>query len=155
MMSDIRRICEEPTAEDRDWFPSFAGNGDWMGTLKDGWANYRDESFIEQFLSPKLIRDFRLFALYDKASEGEFKVSAIHNDAGYRAVRTRLARQYDIGASDPNIQVAGADLKGNRTLFLTHSMNRGIPLHLQTRDLVVAHVERLWGHDVKLEERAD
>src|SRR5882724_12671538 len=34
MMSDIRRICEEPTAEDRDWFPSFAGNGDWMGTLK-------------------------------------------------------------------------------------------------------------------------
>jgi stage V sporulation protein R len=34
-------------------------------------------------------------------------------------------------------------------------MHRGVPLHLQTRDLVVAHVERLWGHDVKLEERAD
>ncbi len=43
-------------------FPQFAGTGDWMAALKDAWANYRDESFIEQFLSPKLMRDFRLFA---------------------------------------------------------------------------------------------
>ena len=154
MMADIRRICEKPTPEDRDWFPSFAGKGDWMGTLKDAWANYRDESFIEQFLSPKLMRDFRLFALYDKAEAGAYKVSAIHNERGYRDVRTMLARQYDIGAADPNIQVTGADLKGNRTLFLSHDMHRGTPLHNQTKELVLAHVERLWGHDVKLEERA-
>ena len=54
----------------------------------------------------------------------------------------------------PNIQVTGADLKGNRTLFLSHDMHRGIPLHNQTKELVLAHVERLWGHDVKLEEQA-
>ncbi|HXC54719.1 MAG TPA: SpoVR family protein [Rhizomicrobium sp.] len=154
MMADIRRICEKPTPEDRDWFPAFAGSGDWMGTLKDAWANYRDESFIEQFLSPKLMRDFRLFALYDKADTGAYKVSAIHNDSGYRAVRSMLARQYDVGAADPNIQVTGADLKGNRTLYLSHAMHRGTPLHNQTKELVLAHVERLWGHDVKLEERA-
>ena len=46
MMSDIRRIAESPSAEDRDWFPNFAGSGDWIGALKDAWANYRDESFI-------------------------------------------------------------------------------------------------------------
>ncbi|HEY0301867.1 MAG TPA: SpoVR family protein [Rhizomicrobium sp.] len=154
MMADIRRICEKPTAEDRDWFPAFAGNGDWMGTLKDAWANYRDESFIEQFLSPKLMRDFRLFALYDKADAGAYRVSAIHDERGYRAVRAMLARQYDIGAADPNIQVTGADLKGNRTLFLSHDMHRATPLHNPTKELVLAHVERLWGHDVKLVERA-
>jgi spore cortex formation protein SpoVR/YcgB (stage V sporulation) len=154
MMADIRRICEEPTAEDRDWFPEFAGNGDWVGTLKSAWANYRDESFIEQFLSPKLMRDFRLFALYDKADEGAYKVSAIHNESGYRSVRSKLARQYDAGMADPNIQVVGADLKGDRTLQLAHVMNRGVPLHNQTKELVLAHVERLWGHDVKLEEQA-
>ncbi|MEI9994776.1 MAG: SpoVR family protein [Rhizomicrobium sp.] len=154
MMADIRRICETPTPEDRDWFPDFAGKGDWMGTLKDAWANYRDESFIEQFLSPKLMRDFRLFALYDKADAGAYKVSAIHDEKGYRAVRAMLARQYDVGAADPNIQVTGADLKGNRTLYLSHTMHRGIPLHNQTKELVLAHVERLWGHDVKLEECA-
>ncbi|GAA0568546.1 SpoVR family protein [Rhizomicrobium electricum] len=155
MMSDIRRIAEAPTAEDRDWFPDFAGSGDWVGALKDAWANYRDESFIEQFLSPKLIRDFRLFSLYDKADEGAYRVSAIHDEQGYRKVRSLLARQYDPGIADPNIQVVDADLKGDRTLFLEHKMYRGIPLQHATKDQVVAHIERLWGHDVVLEEVAD
>jgi spore cortex formation protein SpoVR/YcgB (stage V sporulation) len=155
MMSDIRRIAEAPTAEDRDWFPDFAGSGDWGGALKDAWANYRDESFIEQFLSPKLIRDFRLFSLYDKADEGAYRVSAIHDEQGYRKVRSLLARQYDPGIADPNIQVVDADLKGDRTLFLEHKMYRGIPLQHATKDQVVAHIERLWGHDVVLEEVAD
>jgi len=152
MMSDIKRICEEPTAEDREWFPAFAGNADYMAVLREAWANYRDESFIEQFLSPKLMRDFRLFALYDKAEDGTYRVSAIHNEDGYRAVRMKLARQYDVGAADPNMQVAEADLRGDRRLVLHHRMHRGIPLHENTADLVLAHVERLWGHAVELKE---
>ena len=32
MMTDIRRICEHPTAEDRAWFPDIAGS-DWRKTL--------------------------------------------------------------------------------------------------------------------------
>jgi stage V sporulation protein R len=155
MMADIKRICEKPTDEDRDWFPALAGSGDYMAALKDAWANYRDESFIEQFLSPKLMRDFRLFALFDKAEDPTYKVSSIHNESGYRAVRTALARQHDIGIAEPNIQVSGADLKGNRTLFLQHRMNRGVPLNHSTKEQVLAHVERLWGHDVVLEEIAE
>ena len=154
MMEDIRRICEAPTAEDRDWFPDLAGSGEPMAGLRNAWANYRDESFIEQFLSPKLMRDFRFFSLFDKADDATYKVGAIHNERGYRAVRTALARQYDTSA-DPDIQVAGADLRGNRTLYLEHRMNRGVPLHDATRQLVLAHVEFLWGHDVKLEEVAE
>jgi spore cortex formation protein SpoVR/YcgB (stage V sporulation) len=152
MMADIKRICEDPTDEDRDWFPAFAGSGDFMAALKDAWANYRDESFIEQFLSPKLMRDFRMFALYDKAEEPAYEVAAIHNESGYRAVRSRLARQYDIGSAEANIQVVAADLKGDRTLFLRHLMHRGVPLHEPTKNLVLAHVERLWGHEVDLDE---
>jgi spore cortex formation protein SpoVR/YcgB (stage V sporulation) len=152
MMADIKRICETPTAEDRDWFPQFSGAGDWMAVLKDAWANYRDESFIEQFLSPKLMRDFRMFALYDKAEDPAYRVSSIHNESGYRRLRSTLARQYDVGAADPYIQVTDADLKGDRKLTLEHRMHRGIPLHEPTRDLVCAHLERLWGHDVVLKE---
>ncbi|MDR3526585.1 MAG: SpoVR family protein [Rhizomicrobium sp.] len=155
MMDDIRRIAEKPTEEDREWFPQLAGSGDWMAALKDAWANYRDESFIEQFLSPKLIRDFRLFALHDNASDAAYSVAAIHNEQGYRRVRTLLARQYDTGIADPNIQVTGADLKGDRTLFLEHKMHRGVPLHPATKEMVVAHIERLWGHEVVLEEVGD
>ena len=124
-----------------------------MAALKYAWANYRDESFIEQYLSPKLMRDFRLFALFDKAEAETYRVSAIHNERGYREVRAALARQYDT-SGDPNIQVVHADLKGNRTLHLEHHMHRGVPLHNQTKEHVLAHVEFLWGHDVVLEEVA-
>ncbi|HTQ15712.1 MAG TPA: SpoVR family protein [Rhizomicrobium sp.] len=155
MMTDIKRVCEAPTAEDREWFPHIAGNGDAMGTLRDAWANYRDESFIEQFLSPKAIRDLRLFALADKAADPVYRVSGIHNDQGYRRVRANLARQYDIGLCDPNIQVVRADLRGDRRLVLEHRQHRGVPLHERTKETVLAHVERLWGHDVSLREIAD
>ena len=49
MMEDIKRICEDPKPEDQEWFPGIAGCGDWRATLKDAWANFRDESFIQQF----------------------------------------------------------------------------------------------------------
>jgi spore cortex formation protein SpoVR/YcgB (stage V sporulation) len=153
MMEDIKRICEQPTDEDREWFPDLAGSGDAMAALRYAWANYRDESFIEQYLSPKLMRDFRLFSLFDKADDAAYRVSAIHNDRGYREVRRNLARQYDT-SGDPNIQVAGANLKGNRTLMLEHRMNRGVPLNNAAKEMVLAHVEFLWGHDVRLEEVA-
>ena len=71
MMRDIERICTEPTAEDEQWFPAIAGKGDPMAVLRDVWANYRDESFILQFLSPRLIREFGLFHVLDDANEFE------------------------------------------------------------------------------------
>jgi spore cortex formation protein SpoVR/YcgB (stage V sporulation) len=152
MMADIRRISENPTAEDELWFPEFAGKGDWRRVLKDAWANYRDESFIEQFLSPKMMRDLRLFALSDSAEAPALTVSAIHDEMGYRRLRATLARQYDIGVSDPNIQVTGANLKGNRKLFLEHRMHRGVPLNGSLKAQVLPHIERLWGYEVSLEE---
>src|SRR5262249_25463245 len=123
--------------------------------LKDAWANYRDESFIEQFLSPKLMRDMRLFELHDNSDDAAYKVEAIHDGDGYRRVRAALARQYDVGAAEANIQVTGANLKVDRKLFLVHRQHRGVPLHKATRDLVCAHIERLGGHDVVLEEADD
>ena len=34
MMSDIKRMSENPTPEDRDWFPDVAGKGDWREVLE-------------------------------------------------------------------------------------------------------------------------
>ena len=92
MMQDIQRISTEPTAEDRDWFPDIAGNGDWRETLLDAWANHRDESFIRQYLSPALIRKWRLFVLADEAKEPHFEVASIHNERGYEKIRADACR---------------------------------------------------------------
>ncbi len=152
MMRDIQRIVVEPTSEDRDWFPEIAGTGDAMAVLRDGWADYRDESFILQFLSPKLMRDLRLFALHDDAKGNAIKVSAIHDERGYKDIRRRLARSYDVAAGDPDIQVTDADLAGSRRLVLTHYVRDGIVLDKTEAERTLQHVAKLWGYRVRLVE---
>jgi len=150
MMQDIERICTSPTAEDRDWFPEIAGNGDWRATLLDAWANHRDESFVLQYLSPELMRKFRMFVLADETSESHYKVASIHDERGYDKVRAALARSFDIGANQPDIQVIDVDLLGNRHLRLRHVVRDGILLTERDRDATLRHIRRLWGYDVSL-----
>jgi stage V sporulation protein R len=149
MMRDIRRICEDPTDEDRQWFPEIAGK-DWLETLDFAMRNFKDESFIAQYLSPKLIRDFHFFAVLDDDQEEKLRVSAIHDDAGYQYVRGKLAEQYNLGNREPNIQVWSVDSHGNRALTLRHTQFQRRPLNQQTEE-VLKHVTRLWGFDVLLQ----
>jgi spore cortex formation protein SpoVR/YcgB (stage V sporulation) len=152
MMRDIKRICEKPTPEDREWFPDFAGSGDAMAVLKDAWANYRDDSFILQYMSPTVIRDFRLFHIHDSSGSPFVEVKSIHDDVGYRKVRKSLAAQYDASARDPDIQVVSADLSGGRRLTLQHRIRNGVPLDKDQCDRTLQHVAHLWGYRVKLIE---
>ncbi|GAA4034837.1 SpoVR family protein [Actimicrobium antarcticum] len=149
MMRDIRRICENPTEEDRFWFPDIAG-GDWRATLEFAMKNFKDESFIAQYLSPKLIRDFHFFSVLDDDNNDQLHISAIHDEAGYRHVRQALADQYNLGNREPNIQVLSVDTHGNRALTLRHIQFQRRPLNQQA-DEVLKHVTRLWGFDVHLE----
>lgn len=151
MMCDIQRICTEPTDEDREWFPDLAGSGDWRAALRYAWANYRDESFILQYLSPHLMRKFRMFLITDNENESQYRVSGIHDEAGFRKVRAALAQSYEIGRLDPDIQVVDADLKGDRCLTLRHLALDRIPLETKERDQALKHLRRLWGYDVSIE----
>ena len=149
MFTDIRRICEHPTDEDRQWFPDMAGT-DWQQTLDHAMRHFRDESFVGQYLSPRLIREFRLFAILDDSKELALNVSAIHDDRGYRHVREALARQYDLSHQEPNIQVWNVDARGDRSLTLRHTQHNSRPLNEEVRE-VLKHVGRLWGFLVRLE----
>ncbi|MBV8869212.1 MAG: SpoVR family protein, partial [Acetobacteraceae bacterium] len=150
MMEDIARICTEPTEEDREWFPAIAGTGDAMAVLRDVWANYRDESFILQFLSPRLIRHLRMFDVVDDANEPNLRVEAIHDERGYRRVRRALARQYDVAWQTPDIQVVDVNLAGDRRLILHHRALNRILLEEHDTRMVLQHLADLWGYDVLL-----
>ena len=150
MMQDIKRISTEPTSEDRDWFPEIAGRGDWLQTLLDAWANHRDESFIRQYLSPALIRKWRLFVLADGAEMPHYEVASIHNERGYKKVRAALSDSYDVRTSRPDIQVVDVDLLGDRHLRLQHNVKDGVILEAESRDATLRHIRSLWGYDVSL-----
>ncbi len=151
MMQDIQRISLTPTAEDREWFPAFAGNRDPMGTLKEAWVAYRDESFIRQFLSPTLIRKLRLFNVYDDG-KSDLLVRAIHDERGYRSVRSGLADQFDVVQHEPEIEIVDVDLDGDRRLILQHRVHNGIALDGGDAPLVLKHLAELWGYEVRLVE---
>ena len=152
MMQDIERICTEPTAEDEQWFPAIAGSGDAMAVLRDCWANYRDESFILQFLSPRLIRQLGLFHVLDDANEPTLRVEAIHDERGYRRIQRALARQYDVAWTLPDIQVMDVNLETDRCLLLHHRALNRVLLDERDARLVLQHLADLWGYDVLMKE---
>jgi stage V sporulation protein R len=152
MMEDISRICREPTAEDTAWFPAIAGVGDPMPVLRDIWANYRDESFVLQFLSPRLIRHFGLFNVVDDANDSELRVAAIHDERGYKRIQRALARQYDVAWTAPDIQVVDVNLATDRRLIVHHRALNRVLLEEKDARLVLQHLADLWGYDVVLKE---
>ena len=155
MMQDIERLCLTPTDEDRAWFPEIAGAKDVMSVLKDVWANYRDESFISQFLSPAVIRQLGLFQVVDDEDEDELVVAAIHDERGYRDVRRALSRRYDVSRTDPDIQVVDVDLAGDRRLELRHRVIDGVTLDEADAERVLQHLADLWGYPIRLIESDD
>jgi stage V sporulation protein R len=146
---DLRRICESPDAEDREWFPDIAGS-DWMTTLDFAMRNFKDESFIAQYLSPRLMREFHLFAVADHVAEDALTVDSIHDERGYRRVRKLLAGQHAQEIRVPDVQVVRYDRDGDRSLTLRHLRRRGRPLTEAAAE-VVLHLRRLWGFAVRLE----
>ena len=149
MFRDIRRICEDPTEEDKHYFPDYAGT-DWLDTIHHAMQSFKDESFILQFLSPKVIRDLKLFAVMDDDERKDIEITAIHDESGYRKIREILANQYNLSNQEPNIQVYNVDISGDRSITLHHTQHNRIPLHAEDAKEVIKHMHNLWQFDVHL-----
>ena len=102
--------------------------------------NFKDESFVTQFLSPKVIRDFRLFSVLDDDKDPKLEVSAIHDGNGYKKVREKLSNQYNVINFIPDIQVTNVDRWGDRTLSLQHYMFNRRPLDEKDATEVLKHL---------------
>jgi stage V sporulation protein R len=107
-------------------------------------------SFIMQYLSPKVIRDFGFMVVLDDDENPDMVVTAIQDDEGYRQVREKLSDSCNVNNRIPNIQIENADIHGDRLLSLVHhSQNRNM-LHERGANAVLQHIAYLWGYAVEM-----
>ncbi len=150
MWNEIKRVCEAPTAEDREYLPEIAGQ-DWLKTFHDTMQNYRDESFLLQFLTPKLVRDFRLMAIQTGQDLDHWTVNSTAGGEGFKAIRSQLAASYRLESYIPEISVVRYGRDSDRKLVLHHQSYNGRTLHAEEAQQTLKHLRWLWGFDVTLE----
>lgn len=112
--------------------------------------NFKDESFIAQYLSPKVIRDMKLFAMLDDSDNSELVISAIHDELGYQKIRQALSEQYNVSTIEPNIHIYAVNQLGDRTLILRHIQYQNRSLNNDVNSMM-KYLHQLWGFNVKLE----
>lgn len=151
MFKDIERIIEAPTEEDTSWFPEIAGQKEnKLAIMKDIAANYRDESFILQFLSPKLIRDLRLFVLLDDEGEGHYEVTQTHEEPDTLEVRKYFAAQVNREHYIPRIEIISVNERTKR-LVVAHTVVDGVFLDRASAISTMEYLSDLWGYFVELQ----
>ena len=155
IFQDLKRMSLDPTEEDKEWFPEIAGKGNWVETFRYIVENFKDETFVLQYLSPKVIRDMRLFEVTDEEEKRFYKITSIHNKQGYRNVRKSLSETYNRATYIPDIQVYDVDVNGDRTLTLNYTSIDGKRLNPKDVDVVVDNISLLWGFPVTLIESGD
>ena len=156
--NEIKRICENPTKEDEEYNPDICGQ-DWKKTLLYVVENFRDDSFIMQFLTPNLIRQKRMFVILDDENNEEFIVEKIHDRRGYKDIRRYLSEKYRYDSFVPEITVEKVDFRKDRTLYLLHKRKNNILLHKSVLE-VLKQIKVLWGfrvvlHSVNVENEKD
>jgi spore cortex formation protein SpoVR/YcgB (stage V sporulation) len=145
MFMDIKRICEAPDEEDKRLFPTIAGSN-WKETLFWAMKNYNDNSFIMQYLSPKVVKKLGLAKL-------DFNVSQLNRDiynctrtsdeADLHEIRSALAATHEMDNMRPRITAMSVKVDQVNRLVLD------IPNDTETGDLQ-ASLKWLWGNHYKL-----
>ena len=111
MWRDIKRVCEHPTAEDHEWFPDIAGTP-WREAFEFAMHNFKDESFIAQYLSPQLMREFQFFSVLDDDARDKLQIQAIHDERGHRTLRHFAHQRRPLDASSKAVLAHVATLWG-------------------------------------------
>lgn len=142
-----------PTDEDRAWFP-WAGDRAWRERLRYAWGEFTDETFIQQFLSPHVMRKWGFFVAENRGDH--YRVTntiheRTHAESGYEQVRYALAQSQSLYAKVPQVVVEDVDLEDSRTLTLRYHPRENMPLDEEEAAGALEAAERLWGHEVVLQ----
>lgn len=112
MFQDIKCICQLFMEEDKYWFFDIVGF-DWLEMLYFVMCDFKDESFISQFLLLKIMCDFCFFIVFDDDYNNYLEILVIYNEEGYCEICNKFFVQYNFSNFELNIQVWNVDLCGD------------------------------------------
>ncbi len=149
---NLKRICTNPDDDERERFDLIIGR-DWKEVIPEVAYNYRDESAIKQFLSPRTIEEFSLFVVQNKEDSNFRTVSAVVDEEDYKAVRDALAYNYNFTNVLPTLEIVDYSVwpEACATIEITRSKNQDVQLSDQT----IQALEGLFGDNVQLRDAED
>lgn len=150
ILKDSQRVWSPITDEDKFFFPDLV-NTDWVETTRYAMENFKDETFISQYLSPTVARKLQMFAFNDPDIRSEdYHITAISNERGFKELRTKLASSYALENIIPDVQVTAVDYKGTRKLILEHFIKNQKPLAIEDAKKTLQYVADLWEYSAVL-----
>ena len=105
----------------------------------------RDESFLRKYLTEELCLKLNLFEY--AAKEGNYVISEVADDSGFKNIRNTLASSCGVGTV-PLIRVSEMSQK-DKTLILEHVFD-GRELNIDYAEATLMYIYELWGHTVTL-----
>lgn len=151
MFMDIKRACENPDDDDYKYLPLVAGKP-WLETMKWVMENFKDETFVQELLGPRVIKHFGLFCVEDDSTKDEYNILTIQDKEDVYEIRKHLSKQYNFDSLLPNIEIIDYNKKGDRELTLQHTVAEGKTLEIENRKSMLKYISKLWGHPIVLKE---
>jgi len=122
--------------------------GEWVDVWLDAVANYKDDSFIRQYLTLDVAKEFKMFRVTNIEKETFATVTGIHDERDFDKIRETLSDMYSLSAMVPDIEILDAHVQSDRTLELQYKPYNGSVLDKGHQDMVLSYVEDLWGYPV-------
>jgi stage V sporulation protein R len=140
---DIKRRCDEPTAEEIERHPPAKRGTEQMFEVRE---SERDASFLRRFLTPALMRELDIFE-YERQGD-QMVVTHVSDESDWERVRETLIASVGMGPI-PLIRIVDADYGRGRQLCLEH-LHDGRDLDVEYAEKTLAYLHRLWGRRVLL-----
>jgi spore cortex formation protein SpoVR/YcgB (stage V sporulation) len=145
---DIKRSCLYPDEEDYIHL-STSGSKDWMVEIKNVVKYYKDESFITQFLSPKVIRKLGLFSYHDSSEFPYVEITGTQDDCDIMTIREQLCNYLKRENFIPDLEIISFNKVNNRVII---KYNKFKNREIYNFDIFEEVFNELTGLTVNLEE---
>ncbi len=145
LWSEVERIADQPTDEDRERFP-WAGAMEGRERVLELASVCDDAALVAQFLTPAVAERCKLFA-WQREPGARDRVRVTSREAD--EIRDRLARQL-VHHGIPRLVITDADVLRRGALYLVHRHD-GVGLDREYALGTLPAIATLWGRTVYLE----